>query len=658
MTNGANSFPVITVAGQGNLSSIWPNDSRERLPKRLVSAKRWLLWKADKQPFYPDGTPRSGTLDAPHDVSKLGTFDQVLDVLVSTGEYEGVGFALGFDGEGYWQGFDADDLTTEQIDAHLSQHDNLGYMEVSPSGRGIHVIGYGRHFKTLGANGTNVEAYAEKRYFTFTGERGRGEPTCISDFIENQVAALHARHNYVKLTEQVVAHPKLVSELRSALAHMRADSYETWIAMGHALRELGETGRGLWWDWSQTSNKCKSGDALRWDTFKPNRTGYQAVFACAQAHGWVNPSSNGARLETPTQGDFKFRFSRPGESTVQIDYLIDPWLPRAMVIGCFGRGEAGKSSWTASGCAAVSNTVSTLWISSEEDESHIRARHMGCGGQDRTLAVPVVLPTQIDPITKKAVRTSFNVYQHLEPAIQRFPFEADARADRPLGIVVLDAVVALSAWGKGESPNDDAAVKKLIAFLTGIAEKYRLTILMLGHLNKRKHDHIADSVLGATAWTASPRLSYKFEKDEEVEFQGFVRTAKQNTGTHYGATYRTYPVHVLRMRDDGKPSVLCGAVMGETVWGELALREAIATEDDPYLNKIEKKRAKVQAIVDRALGLLQTGATSRKAVEAMLGGEKVSKRHWQEADEILHREHGVQMQNAEHGVRIYSRRET
>ena len=218
---------------------------------------------------------------------------------------------------------------------------------------------------------------------------------------------------------------------------------------------------------------------------------------------------------------------------------------------------------------------------------------------------------------------------------------------------MLDAIVALASWAKGESPNDDAAVKKLIAFLTGIAEKYQLTILMLGHLNKRKHDQLSDSVLGAVSWTSSPRVSYLLTNDEEVEFQGFVRTVKQNTGTHYGASYRTYPVHVLRLRDDGKPSVLCGATMDEIVWGELALREAVATEDDPYLNKIEKKRAKVQAIVDKILGLLKSGPATRKAVEALLA-EKVSKRHWQDADKILHEQHRVQMRNIEHNVRIYS----
>jgi len=49
---------------------------------------------------------------------------------------------------------------------------------------------------------------------------------------------------------------------------------------------------------------------------------------------------------------------------VQIDYLVDPWLPRAMVIGCYGRGEAGKSSWTARDARGQLHGLNTL-ISSE-----------------------------------------------------------------------------------------------------------------------------------------------------------------------------------------------------------------------------------------------------------------------------------------------------
>lgn len=631
------------------------NDARQRLPEQLINTRRWLLWTEDKQPFYPNGTPRNGSLDTPADVSRLGTFDQALDALVASGEYAGIGFALGYDGLNYWQGFDADKLTPAQVDAAISSHDDLGYMEVSPSGRGIHVIGYGRSFKSLGANGTNVEAYAGGRYFTFTGDRGRGQPSCIAAFVEGAVAARHAHHGRVPLTEQVIVDPKLVTELRSALAHMRAEDYQLWIAMGHALRELGDVGRGLWWDWSQTSPKCKSEDAKRWDTFKPVRTGYQAVFAAAQARGWVNPASNAARIADKHQssGDFQFKFARPGETILDIDYLIDPWLPRATVIGCYGRGEAGKSSWTAQICAKASGQVSTLWISSEERQDHILQRHLSCCGEVDSLAVIQALPTKIDPVSKKAVATSFNVYEHMENAL--IAFQKQARPDRPLGIVVLDAVVALVTWEKGERPNDDAGVKKLIANLFTLSERYGVTFIMLGHLNKgTDHEHMADAVTGAAAWTNSVRLAFMFAKDMTSDsYEGFIRTVKSNTGTAFGAQYKTVPVYTLKERPDGKNDVLCGVtILGPVVWGELALREMMAEDDDRWLNRREQKRQKVQLVVDCVIQSLRNGPTTRKAVEVMLGAEKVSRRHWQAVDQQL-QGYGVQIQNDAHNEHIY-----
>lgn len=379
------------------------------------------------------------------------------------------------------------------------------------------------------------------------------------------------------------------------------------------------------------------------------------MFAEATRHGWVNPASKAAQVDIRTQGGFAFKYAQPGGTILNIEYFIDPWLPRGTVIGCYGRGEAGKSSWTAQICAAASGQASALWISSEERQDHILQRHLSCQGEPGTLAVLEAVPTKIDPITKKPTSTSFNIYEHMEPAIVAFQQEPQGRKDRPLGIVVLDAVVALVTWAKGENANDDAGVKRLIAHLFTLSEKYSITFIMLGHLNKgANRDHIADAVTGAAAWTNSVRLAYMFVKNLESDsYEGFIRTVKSNTGTHFGATYRTVQVYTLRQRPDGHHDVLCGAVMiGETVWGEVALREMMATEDDTWLTRREQKREQVQTIIDRTLQVLTTnGQTTRKAVELMLG-EKPHRRYWATADAKL-KEHGVQMQNGERGERIY-----
>jgi hypothetical protein len=88
---------------------------------------------------------------------------------------------------------------------------------------------------------------------------------------------------------QSFATDEQLRELRSALAFIPADDRDLWIRIGHALKTLGDHGRGLWIEWSQTSDKWQSVDAHKWVTFKPTATSFQAVFAEAQRRGWPNP---------------------------------------------------------------------------------------------------------------------------------------------------------------------------------------------------------------------------------------------------------------------------------------------------------------------------------------------------------------------------------
>jgi len=177
-----------------------------------------------------------------------------------------------------------------------------GYTETSPSGNGVHAIGYGRPFPALGSNASGIEAYSEGRYFTVTADNaGIGEPTDLADYVHRVLLPRHGQH--APPSEAAVAEfvpPATIAELRSALAAMRSDDRDLWIANGQRLKRLGETGRALWMEWSQQSDKFDPADAARvWDSFTADRTGYQAVFADAQRKGWVNPLSYSAPAPAP-----------------------------------------------------------------------------------------------------------------------------------------------------------------------------------------------------------------------------------------------------------------------------------------------------------------------------------------------------------------------
>lgn len=275
------------------------------LPLPMQQAKRWLVWKsipnadqtkkARKVPFYPHGVPRNGVMDTPEDVAQFGTYADASRA-VATGAYAGLGFALG-DG---WQGVDLDAMSQRPalytIAADLMQQT---YCETSPNGDGIHAIGYGAPFTSMGSTSDGIEAYAGGRFFTVTGQAcGLSTCTDLSGFVERE---LRPRRGATAAVPRPPTHsapswvmasvtPEQVAELRSALLSMRSDDRSLWIEVGMALRTLDEQGRALWMEWSAQSDKFDAADAARtWESLRPTSTDYRAVFAKAQAGGWVNP---------------------------------------------------------------------------------------------------------------------------------------------------------------------------------------------------------------------------------------------------------------------------------------------------------------------------------------------------------------------------------
>src|SRR6185295_1328467 len=101
-----------------------------------------------------------------------------------------------------------------------------------------------------------------------------------------------------------------------------------------------------------------------------------------------------------------------------------------------------------------------------------------------------------------------------------------------------------------------------------LAEKHDLTIAFIQHANKGKHDHFADTVAGASAWTNSPRLSFVHATDRRTEHTYVMRVAKSNLTQPFGMTYETTPVHTLYERTEGNDSVLCRVTPGPVIWGD------------------------------------------------------------------------------------------
>ena len=86
----------------------------------MKAARRWLLADAVKVPYYVDGRKRQGTLDADADRAALATYTEAQAALAKAPDGWLLGFALGPDGEGFWQGIDLD-----KIDAIVTRNASI-----------------------------------------------------------------------------------------------------------------------------------------------------------------------------------------------------------------------------------------------------------------------------------------------------------------------------------------------------------------------------------------------------------------------------------------------------------------------------------------------------------------------------------------------------
>ncbi|MCL4671849.1 MAG: AAA family ATPase [Sphingomonadaceae bacterium] len=507
----------------------------------MKGVRRWLLASPGKVPHYIDGTNRRGALDTPEDLARLATHNEAKMALLQCGPGWRLGFALGPDGEGgHWQGvdFDAieDNLLAVLVDALP------GYVETSPSDQGVHAIGYGRHFRTLGSNGSGIEAYAAGRFFTFTGNKIRdGGVVCLADHVEKELARHHHALSTKALSDRVSNANKTgaivqvsaqtVADLRSALNHMRSDDYALWIEIGHALKPLGDTGRGLWLDWSGTSSKFDPGEAARkWESFAPTGTGYRSVFAKAQTLGWINPASNVA-------GNLAVEAVPSEQCIAAVPYvlpesfeipprpwLLGYWLMRGTVTTLIAPGGTGKSSFMvatalslASGLDFLGKTVwggpQRVWLwNLEDDRDELDRQIYSCflhhnvagGFTDRLF----VNDAGSNLCTATKSREGFVIHEPVNAALV-----AEIRARR-IDVLIVDPFVSSHRAEENDNGQIDAIAKRWAS----VAREANCSIVLVHHSRKQGGQQVdAEAARGASALGNAARTVLVLNRMEKSE---------------------------------------------------------------------------------------------------------------------------------------------
>lgn len=157
------------------------------IPQELMKYPQWVMWrgvlkqdgKLDKLPL----SPHTGGYASVSDPTTWGTFD------IASGQAKQLNCGIGFvltdkDPFGFIDLDSPDDpkLTAEQRQEIWNRHQLIAqsfntYQELSPSGKGLHLICYGN--VPEGKRRSKVEIYSSKRFMTVTGQTWRDVP--ISD---------------------------------------------------------------------------------------------------------------------------------------------------------------------------------------------------------------------------------------------------------------------------------------------------------------------------------------------------------------------------------------------------------------------------------------------------------------------------------------------
>ncbi len=145
----------------------------EGIPDELKARPQWVCWRYaldskgrwTKHPY----DPRTGRKAKSTDLLTWSPFEDVLTAH-KAGGYDGVGFMF-CSGDPY-TGVDLDgcrDPETGEVEAWAAEIVQYldGYTELSPSGKGLHVIVKGKAPKALKL--PHIEMYSIERFFTMSG---------------------------------------------------------------------------------------------------------------------------------------------------------------------------------------------------------------------------------------------------------------------------------------------------------------------------------------------------------------------------------------------------------------------------------------------------------------------------------------------------------
>lgn len=252
----------------------------ENIPKKLKKTANWLNWKWEfkgkkwtKPPV--NGTSTNGNL----------SFEKALQ---NTIDDPHLGLGISLQGNNLC-GLDLDNVIGEngKLNKSVKKHLNGlsdSYIEYSPSGKGLRIIGTGTP-NTVGSSKSHcLEVYNSRRYLTITGWIYGKKKGKIKDITEaandfaQEIAGKHEKKESARGNKETGPVPrKIISELFV----INPDDREKWLKIGTALKtEYGDEAFDIFDRWSSTSDHYGDleDNKYQWDSFKAGEYNIESLF--------------------------------------------------------------------------------------------------------------------------------------------------------------------------------------------------------------------------------------------------------------------------------------------------------------------------------------------------------------------------------------------
>lgn len=336
------------------------------------------------------------------------------------------------------------------------------------------------------------------------------------------------------LTERAgvpIATAQTFDDLRSALEHVDADDYETWVNVGMVLKPYGENGYRVWTEWAERSDKFDAAaQRKKWerDIDKPHSITYRSIFRMALDNGWrgnsrsapVNPAEPGSAVHPLSLA----RAQDSGAARVTMfEYLYDDFMSTGVNVVA-GAPGVGKTTLvvplalaTAHLCPAeyalkpaVRRNVIIITESVVQVQRVIYSLYSwGCSGHsaaDYEERVRVIPAHRLDPKIVADVAAEYRGWTVDNRT-------ADGGAFAALPLVVFDTANAVFDL---ENENDNAEVGRAMAYIKQAFAEF--PVMIISHSAKINGMVETDqlSPRGASAWTGDAQGVYTVFKDGEA----------------------------------------------------------------------------------------------------------------------------------------------